>query len=70
MRGQEAAYRGGQEGNDVAVELIGKAMIQIDPQFAVAQYTLGAVHQNLGNRWKAQAQFRASTQLDAAYPEP
>ena len=69
VRGQEAAYRGGQEGNEVAVELIGKA-IEIDPQFVVAQYTLGAVHQSLGNRWKAAAQFRASTQLDAAYPEP
>ena len=69
VRGQEAAYRGGQEGNEVAVELMGKA-IEIDPQFVVAQYTLGAVHQNLGNRWKAAAQFRASTQLDAAYPEP
>ena len=27
-------------------------------------------HQALGNRWKAAAQFRASTQLDPAYPEP
>jgi tetratricopeptide (TPR) repeat protein/TolB-like protein len=69
VRGQLAAYRGSQEGNEAAVELIGKA-IEVDPQFVVAQYTLGAVHQNLGNRWKAAAQFRASTQLDAAYPEP
>jgi len=69
VRGQEAAYRGGQDGNEAAVELLGKA-IEIDPQFVLAQYTLGAVHQNLGNRWKAAAQFRASTQLDAAYPEP
>ena len=69
VRGQEAAYRGGQDGNEAAVELLGKA-IEIDPQFVVAQYTLGAVHQNLGNRWKAAAQFRASTQLDPAYPEP
>src|SRR5262249_14593009 len=38
--------------------------------FVVAQYTLGAVHQALGNRWKAAAQFRAATQLDASYPEP
>ena len=67
--GQEAAYWGGQEANEAAVELLGKA-IEIDPQFAVAQYTLGAVHQSLGNRWKAQAQFRAATQLDPAYPEP
>jgi tetratricopeptide (TPR) repeat protein len=28
------------------------------------------VHQALGNRWKAAAQFRASTQLDPTYPEP
>jgi len=69
VRGQQAAYRGGQEGNEAAVELLGKA-IEIDPQFVVAQYSLGAVHQNLGNRWKAAAQFRASTQLDPAYPEP
>ncbi len=67
--GQQAAYRGGQDGNEAAVELLGKA-IEIDPQFVVAQYTLGAVHQTLGNRWKAAAQFRASTQLDPAYPEP
>ena len=36
----------------------------------VAQYTLGVVHQSLGNRWKAAAQYRASTQLDPSYPEP
>lgn len=69
VRGQLAAQRGGQEGNEAAVELLGKA-IEIDPQFVVAQYTLGAVHHSLGNRWKAAAQFRASTQLDPAYPEP
>ena len=28
------------------------------------------MHQALGNRWKAAAQFRASTQLDSSYPEP
>jgi tetratricopeptide (TPR) repeat protein len=67
--GQQAAYRGGQDGNEAAVELLGKA-IEIDPQFVVAQYMLGAVHQTLGNRWKAAAQFRAATQLDPAYPEP
>ena len=38
------------------------------PQFVLAQYTLGSVHQALGNRWKAAAQFRASTQLDPTYP--
>ncbi|PYO36211.1 MAG: hypothetical protein DMD86_05125, partial [Candidatus Rokuibacteriota bacterium] len=40
------------------------------PQFVVAQHALGVVHQSLGNRWKAAAQFRASTQLDPTYPEP
>jgi tetratricopeptide (TPR) repeat protein len=28
------------------------------------------VHQSLGNRWKAAAQYRAATQLDATQPEP
>jgi tetratricopeptide (TPR) repeat protein len=69
VSGRQATYRGGQEGNEAAVELLGKA-IEIDPQFVVAQYALGAVHQTLGNRWKAAAQFRASTQLDPTYPEP
>ena len=36
----------------------------------VAQYSLGLVHQALGNRWKAAAQFRASTQQDPTFPEP
>jgi tetratricopeptide (TPR) repeat protein len=67
--GRQAAYRGTQDGNETAIELLGKA-VEVDPQFVVAQYTLGAVHQSLGNRWKAAAQFRASTQLDPAYPEP
>ncbi|PYN15667.1 MAG: hypothetical protein DME06_02765 [Candidatus Rokuibacteriota bacterium] len=44
--------------------------IDIDSTFVVAQYSLGVVHQALGNRWKAAAQFRASTQLDPRYPEP
>ena len=69
VRGQQAAQRGGQEANETAVELLGKA-IEVDPQFAVAQYTLGTVHQSLGNLWKAHGQFRVATQLDAAYPEP
>jgi tetratricopeptide (TPR) repeat protein len=69
VRGRLASYRGNQEGNEAAVELLGKAA-EIDPQFVVAQYALGAVHQTLGNRWKAAAQFRASTQLDPMYPEP
>ncbi len=69
VRGRLAGYRGNQEGNEVAIELLGKAT-EIDPQFVVAQYALGVVHQSLGNRWKAAAQFRASTQLDPTYPEP
>jgi tetratricopeptide (TPR) repeat protein len=69
VRGQLSWYRGNQEGQETAVELLGKA-IEVDPQFVVAQFALGVVHQALGNRWKAAAQFRASTQLDPAYPEP
>ena len=61
--------RPGQEGNEQAVDLLARAM-EIDPNFAVAWYTQGVVHQALGNRWKAAAQFRGSTQLDASYPEP
>jgi tetratricopeptide (TPR) repeat protein len=68
-RGQMAAQRGGQEGNESAVDLLSRA-VELDPNFVVAQYQLGVVHQALGNRWKAAAQFRASTQLDATYPEP
>jgi tetratricopeptide (TPR) repeat protein len=69
VRGRMQAYRGNQDGNEAAVELMGKA-IEIDPQFVAAQYDLGVVHQSLGNKWKAAAQFRASTQLDPQYPEP
>jgi tetratricopeptide (TPR) repeat protein/TolB-like protein len=68
-RAQMAAARGGQEGNETAVDLLSRA-IEADANFVVAQYTLGSVHQALGNRWKAAAQFRASTQLDPSYPEP
>jgi len=68
-RAQMAAARGGQEANESAVDLLSRA-IEVDANFVVAQYTLGAVHQALGNRWKAAAQFRAATQLDATYPEP
>jgi tetratricopeptide (TPR) repeat protein/TolB-like protein len=64
-----AAGRGGQEGNESAADLLSRA-IEADPNFVVAQYTLGTVHQALGNRWKAAAQYRASTQLDPRYPEP
>jgi tetratricopeptide (TPR) repeat protein len=68
-RAQVAAAKGGQEANETAVDLLSRA-IEADANFVVAQYTLGAVHQALGNRWKAAAQFRASTQLDPMYPEP
>ena len=68
-RGQAAALRGGQQDSEAAVDLLARA-IEVDAQFVVAHYALGVVHQTLGNRWKAAAQFRASTQLDAAYPEP
>jgi tetratricopeptide (TPR) repeat protein len=68
-RGAVAAQRGGQEGNEAAVELLTKAT-EADPTFAVAVYMLGSVHQALNNRWKAAAQFRAAAQLDPQYPEP
>lgn len=68
-RSQVAARQGGQEGNESAADLLARA-IEADPSFVVAQYTLGTVHQALGNRWKAAAQYRASTQLDPTYPEP
>src|SRR5205809_6902601 len=64
-----AVQRGTQEANETAVDLLARA-IEADPNFVVAHYPLGAGHQALGNRWKAAAQFRASTQLDAADPEP
>lgn len=68
-RSQAALRRAGQESNETAADLLSRA-IETDPSFAVAQYVLGTVHLALGNRWKAAAQFRASTQLDPAYPEP
>ncbi|MBI3637427.1 MAG: tetratricopeptide repeat protein [Candidatus Rokubacteria bacterium] len=68
-RSTMASLRGGQEGNESAADLLSRA-IEADPNFVVAQYTLGVVHQALGNRWKAAAQYRASTQLDSKYPEP
>ena len=61
--------RGTQEGHEAAIDLLSRA-VELDPNFVVAQYSLGVVHQALGNRWKAAAQFRASTQLDPTYPEP
>jgi tetratricopeptide (TPR) repeat protein len=66
---QSAVRRGGQEANERAADLLARA-VEADSSFVVAQYTLGTVHQALGNRWKAAAQFRASTQLDPTYPEP
>jgi tetratricopeptide (TPR) repeat protein len=69
VRGRVAAYRTTQEGSEAAVEFLSRA-IEADPQFVAAQYALGVVHQNLGNRWKAAAQFRASAQLDPTYAEP
>jgi len=69
VRGRLAAYRVTQDGSEAAVEFLSRA-IEADPQFVAAQYALGAVHQNLGNRWKAAAQFRASAQLDPTYAEP
>ena len=68
-RAQLAAAKSGQEANENAVDLLSRA-IEVDANFVVAQYTLGVVHQSLGNRWKAAAHFRAATQLDATYPEP
>jgi tetratricopeptide (TPR) repeat protein len=69
VRGRLASYRTTQEGSEAAVEFLSRA-IEADPQFVGAQYALGVVHQNLGNRWKAAAQFRASAQLDPTYAEP
>jgi tetratricopeptide (TPR) repeat protein/TolB-like protein len=63
------AQRPGQEGNEQAIDLLTRA-IEADPAFAVAQHALGIAHQALGNRWKANAQFRAASQLDATYAEP
>jgi tetratricopeptide (TPR) repeat protein/TolB-like protein len=68
-RSQQAARRGGQEGLESAADLLTRA-IEVDPSFVVAHFQLGRIHQALGNRWKAAAQFRAATQLDPAYPEP
>ncbi len=66
---QSAARQGGQESNERAADLLARS-VEADASFVVAHYTLGTIHQALGNRWKAAAQFRASTQLDPTYPEP
>lgn len=69
VEGWITAMRRTQEGYETAADLLSKA-VELDPNFAAAQYSLGVVHHALGNRWKAAAQFRASTQLDPTYPEP
>ena len=68
-RAHTALARGGQEANESAIDLLSRA-IESDASFVAAQYSLGTVHQALGNRWKAAAQFRAATQLDPTQPEP
>jgi tetratricopeptide (TPR) repeat protein len=68
-KGRRSALAGTQEGNEGAAELLARA-VEVDPTFALAHYHLGVVHLALGNRWKAAAQFRASTQVDAGIPEP
>jgi len=68
-RAHMALSRGGQEANESAVDLLSRA-IESDASFVAAQYALGTVHQTLGNRWKAAAQYRAATQLDPSQPEP
>jgi len=69
-RGEMAMSRHpGQEGNEQAIDLLARA-IEADPNFTVAYYAQGVVHQELGNRWKAASQFRAAVQLDPTYPEP
>jgi tetratricopeptide (TPR) repeat protein len=69
VKGRRAGLHGTQAGNEAAADLLGKA-VELDPSFAAAQYALGVAHLGLGNRWKAAAQFRASTQLDPTLPEP
>jgi tetratricopeptide (TPR) repeat protein len=68
-KGRRSALAGTQEGNEGAAELLARA-VEVDPTFALAHYHLGVVHLALGNRWKAAAQFRAATQVDAGIPEP
>ena len=69
VKGRNAGLVGTQAGNEAAADLLAKA-VELDPSFVAAQYALGLSHLALGNRWKAAAQFRASTQLDPAFPEP
>jgi tetratricopeptide (TPR) repeat protein len=69
VNGRIAALKATPDGYEAAGDLFARA-IDVDSAFVVAQYALGVAHQALGNRWKAAAQFRASTQLDPSYPEP
>jgi adenylate cyclase len=68
-KGRRSALRGTQEGHEGAAELLARA-VEVDPTFALAHYYLGLAHLALQNRWKAAAQFRAATQVDASLPEP
>ncbi|MBI3624786.1 MAG: tetratricopeptide repeat protein [Candidatus Rokubacteria bacterium] len=69
VKGRGAALLETQAGNEAAADLLAKA-VELDSTFVAAQYAVGLVHLALGNRWKAAAQFRASVQLDPAFPEP
>ena len=68
VRGRTAAYRDTADGNEAALDALGRA-IEADAQFVGAQYARATVHQTLGNRWKASADFRASAQIDPTFPE-
>jgi tetratricopeptide (TPR) repeat protein/TolB-like protein len=68
VRGRIAAYRDTADGNEAALDALGRA-IEADAQFVLAQYARATVHQTLGNRWKASADFRASAQIDPTFPE-
>jgi tetratricopeptide (TPR) repeat protein len=68
-KARRSALAGTPDGNEGAAELLARA-VEVDPTFALAHYHLGVVHLALGNRWKAAAQFRAATQVDATLPEP
>ena len=68
VRGHIAAKRGTADANEAAVDALSRA-IEADAQFVLAQYARAKVHQALGNRWKASAEFRASAQMDPTFPE-
>lgn len=68
VKARQAFLQGGQERLEVASELLARA-VEIDPSFALAHYHLGVTHLALGNRWKATAQFRVSSQVDPSFPE-